>query len=181
MDDERSPVGKYLVIFILWIIPVVLILVPLLYPTESYVRDMLVLPVIVILIYVAFILAPLFYPLKNADFFDEVPKTIERFANEQRARRDVRDILKLYDGGRLPNVYELSDLTPFQKDIKRMCERLRADVEWHSSNAEKSRDLLDRMEALMRVREAEEGEGDEEQPQTGKGSQRAGKKSGKRR
>ncbi len=179
MDDERSPVGKYLVVFILWIIPVVLILIPLLYPTEGYVRDMLVLPVIVILIYVAFILAPLFYPIKNADFFDEVPKTIERFANEQRARKDVRDILKLYHGGRLPNVYELTELTPFQKDIKRMCERLRADVEWHSSNAEMSRELLDRMEALMHARE--EADEEDAQPQSDRKPPRRTGKTGKRR
>lgn len=177
MDDERTPVTKYLVVLILWVIPVVLILVPLLYPTEGYVRDMLVLPVIIVLLYVAFILAPLFHPIKNADFFDEVPRTIERFANEQRSRKDVRDILKLYRGGRLPNVYELTELTPFQKDIRRMCERLRADVEWHASNAEMSRELLDRMEALMHVKEEEE----ELPPEPEKKSQRQAKKSGKRR
>jgi len=178
MDDERSPVGKYLTVLILWIIPVVLILVPLLYPTEGHVRDILVLPVIVILLYIAFILAPLFHPPRNADFFDEVPRTIERYANEQRARKDVRDILKLYQGGRLPNVYELPRLTPFQKDVKRMCERLRADAEWHASNVELSRDLLERMHALMRA-EAEDEEEEQRQPE--KKPHHPGKKSGKRR
>lgn len=177
MDDERTSVSKYVVVLLLWIIPVVLILVPQLYPTEGYVRDMMVLPVIIVLLYVAFILAPLFHPIKNADFFDEVPKTIERFANEQRARKDVRDILKLYRSGRLPNVYELTELTPFQKDIKRMCERLRADVEWHNSHAGMSRELLDRMEALMHAHDEEE----EEQPQPEKKSQRHTRKAGKRR
>jgi len=172
MKDGRSALGKYLTILIFWLIPVGLILIPLLYPTEGYVRDMLVLPVIFILLYVAFLLSPLFRPLRNLDLFDEVPEAVERHVDAQRARKDARDLIRLYDGGRLPNVYELASLTPFQRDVKRILDRLRADAEWHSSNAEVSRDLLERMETLMRAAEEEEPEEPASRPQ---------KKSGKRR
>ncbi len=177
MSDNRASIGRYLTVLVLWLIPVALILFPLLYPTEGFVRDMLLLPVILLLLYVAFLLAPLFRPLKNIDFFDDVPGTIERYATAHRARKDVRDILRLYQGGRLPNVYELPNLTPFQKDVKRMCDRLRNDADWHASNAEVSRDLLDRMEALMHASE----EHQEDEQQSEKKPPRPAKKSGKRR
>ena len=158
MRDDRSAVGKYLTILIFWLIPVALMLIPILYPTEGYVRDMLVLPVIFILLYVAFLLFPLFRPLRNLDFFDEVPEAVERHVDALRARKDARDLIKLYDGGRLPNVYELASLTPFQRDLKRTLDMLRTDAEWHSSNAEVSHDLLERMETLMKATAEEEPE-----------------------
>lgn len=160
MRDDRSPIGKYVAVLIFWLIPVVLILIPLFYPSEGYLRDILVLPVILMLLYVSFILSPMFRPLRNLDFFDDVPETIERFVDEQRARKDARGLIRLYDGGQLPNVYELTVLTPFQKEVKRTLDGLRSDSEWHASNAEVSRDLLERMEYLMRagVDEAPESE-----------------------
>jgi len=173
MSDDRSAVGKYVTVLLAWLIPVLLVLIPLVYPAEGYARDMLALPVIFLLLYVAFLVAPLLRPVKNLDFFDDIPDVVERYSDAQRARRDARDLLRLYDGGRLPNVYELTTLTPFQRDVKRMVDRLRSDADWHSGNAEVSRDLLERMEALMRTTEVEEEEEDTA------GHQR--KKSGKKR
>lgn len=156
MSDDKSTIGKYVTVLLAWLIPVLLVLIPLVYPDEGYARDMLALPVIFLLLYVAFLVAPLLHPLKNLDFFDDIPEVVERYSDAQRARRDARDLMRLYDGGRLPNVYELRTLTPFQRDVKRMADRLRADVDWHSGNAEVSRDLLERMETLMRATEEEE-------------------------
>jgi hypothetical protein len=169
MKDARTGIGKYVTILIVWLIPVALMLIPLFYQTEGYLRDMLVLPVILILLYLAFLLSPLFRPLKNIDLFDEVPAAVERRVIALRTRKDARDLIRLYDGGRLPNVYELTDLTPFQKDVKRMLDDLRADATWHTSNAEVSQDLLERMETLMRVTEEEEPEEEPSRPQRKKG------------
>jgi hypothetical protein len=158
MKDGNSAAGKYVTVLLFWLVPVALIVIPMVYPTEGYVREILVLPVIFVLLYVAFLLSPLFRPLRNIDYFDDVPETIERYVDARRARKEARDLIRLYAGGRLPNVYELSSLTPFQRDVKRMADGLRMDAEWHASNAEVSRDLLERMEALMRATEEEESE-----------------------
>ena len=173
MKDDRIPFGKYVAVLIFWLIPVVLIVIPVLYPVEGYLRDILVLPVILVLLYVSFILSPLFRPLRNVDFFDELPEAIERFVDARRARKDARDLIRLYDGGRLPNVYELTNLTPFQNGLKRTLEKLKSDGDWHAGNAEVSRDLLERMEALMRATEVEEPDAEP--------ARHARKKSGKRR
>lgn len=165
MKDNGAAVGKYVTVLIFWLIPVALMLIPILYPTEGYVRDMLVLPVIFILLYVAFLLSPLFRPLRNLDFFDDIPEAVQRQVDAQRARKDARDLIKLYDGGSLPNVYELANLTPFQRGLMRTLDRLRTDAEWHSSNAEVSHDLLERMETLMRATPEEEPEEAPTRPQ----------------
>jgi len=133
---------------------------------------MIVLPVIFVLLYVSFVLSPLFRPLRNLDFFDEVPDAVERRVEARRARKDARDLLRLYAGGRLPNVYELTSLTPFQRDVKRLLDKLRNDAEWHAGNAEVSRDLLEQMEALMRATEEEEPEEELPKPQKKKGGKR---------
>jgi len=153
MKDDRGAVAKYLTALIIWLVPVSLLLIPVLYPTEGFVRDLLILPAILVMLYVAFILTPLFSPLKNIDFFDELPRSIERFVEGQRARRDARDIIKLYDKSRMPNVYEMEELTPFLRNIRHTCDTLRASREWHLSNAEVSSSLLEKMEALMRFEE----------------------------
>ena len=155
MKDDRSAIAKYLTILLIWLIPVAFILIVVLYPVEDYLRDILVLPVIIVLLYVSFLLAPMFRPLKNVDYFDELPAAIERFVDSQRVRKDARDLIRLYHDGTLPNVYELSDLTKFQKDVLRMAESLRADAGWHSSNHQVSQDLLDRIEQLMGLRQEE--------------------------
>ena len=155
MKDDRSAIAKYFTILLIWLIPVAFILIVVLYPVEDYLRDILVLPVIIVLLYVSFLLAPMFRPLKNVDYFDELPAAIERFVDSQRVRKDARDLIRLYHDGTLPNVYELSDLTKFQKDVLRMAESLRADAGWHSSNHQVSQDLLDRIEQLMGLRQEE--------------------------
>ena len=174
MRDAKSVFSKYAIVLVFWLIPVVLILLPLLYPVEGSLRDILVLPVILVLLYVAILLAPLFRPLRNVDFFDDIPDAIERFVDAQRARKDARELIKLYDGGHLPNVYELTNLTPFQRELRRTLDRLKSDAEWHASNAEVSRDLLERMETLMRATVSEEQQ--EEEP-----ASHPRKKTGKRR
>lgn len=174
MKDDRSAVGKYVTVLIFWLIPVALILIPLLYPTEGYLRDMLVLPVLLVLLYVAVILAPLFRPLRNLDFFDDVPETIERFVDAQRARRDARDLIRLYHDGHLPNVNELETLTPWQRGVKRTLDALRLDADWHAGNAEVSQDLLARMESLMHT-------GAEEQVEDESARRQRSRKTGKRR
>jgi hypothetical protein len=156
MGDNRSTLGKYVTVLIFWLVPVVLILIPLFYPDDGYLRDILVLPVLLVLLYMSFILSPMFRPLRNLDFFDDIPETIERFVDAQRARKDARGLIRLYDGGHLPNVYELTALTPFQKELKSTLDKLRSDAAWHVSNAEVSRDLLERLETLMRTRDDEE-------------------------
>jgi hypothetical protein len=158
MRDGSSAAGKYVTVILFWLIPVALIIIPVVYPTEGYVREILVLPVIFLLLYVAVLLAPLFRPLRNIDFFDDVPETIERYVEARRARNEARDLIRLYDGGKLPNVYELASLTPFQKNVKHIADGLRIDAEWHASNAEVSHDLLERMETLMRATGEEEAE-----------------------
>jgi len=110
---------------------------------------------LLVLLYMSFILSPLFRPLRNLDFFDDVPETIERFVDSQRARKDARGLIRLYDGGHLPNVYELTALTPFQKELKSTLDKLRSDAAWHASNAEVSGDLLERLETLMRTEDEE--------------------------
>jgi len=155
VKDDRSAIAKYFTILLIWLIPVAFILIVVLYPVEDYLRDILVLPVIIVLLYVSFLLAPMFRPLKNVDYFDELPAAIERFVDSQRVRKDARDLIRLYHDGTLPNVYELSDLTKFQKDVLRMAESLRADAGWHSSNHQVSQDLLDRIEQLMGLRQEE--------------------------
>jgi hypothetical protein len=171
MRDARSGIGRSITILVVWLIPVALMLISYFYPTEGgYLRDILVLPVILVLLYTAFLVAPLFRPLRNLDFFDDVPDAIERRVGAQRVRKDARDLIRLYDGGRLPNVYEMTTLTPFQSDVKRIAEGLRADADWHASNAEVSRDLLERMETLMHAKEEEdEPEGESSRPQRRKG------------
>ncbi|MBN1152445.1 MAG: hypothetical protein JXA58_04475 [Dehalococcoidia bacterium] len=149
MRDDRSALGKYMTVLIVWLIPVALVLIPLLYPTEGYVRDMMVLPVLLILLYVALLLAPLFRPLRNLDFFDDLPEAIDRHVDAKRARKEARELIRLYADGHLPNVDELSDLTPFQRGVKRTLDTLRIDAEWLSGNAEVSRNLVERMETLM--------------------------------
>ena len=149
MKDDRSGVYKYLIAIFMWMIPVMLILTAMLYPMEQYLRDILLLPVIGVLLYVGFLLAPMFRPLKNINYFDDIPSTIERFVVAQRAREDSRALLKLWHDGSLPNVYELTDLTKFQKDVLRMAMDLRADTDWHSSNLQLSQALLDRLDTLM--------------------------------
>ncbi len=173
MRDAKSVFSKYAVVLVFWLIPVVLILVPLLYPTQGSLRDILVLPVILVLLYVAILLSPLFRPLRNIDFFDDIPDAIERYVDEQRARKDARDLIKLYVGGHLPNVYELTNLTPFQRQLAHTLELLKNSSEWHASNAEVSRDIVDRLETLMRATETEEQADEPARP--------ARKKSGKRR
>ncbi|MBN1855774.1 MAG: hypothetical protein JW846_02330 [Dehalococcoidia bacterium] len=155
MKDARTSVHKYLLVIIMWMIPVVLILTAIVYPMEQYLRDMLVLPVIVVLLYVAFLLAPMFTPIKNVNYFDEVPSTIERFVLGQRAREDARELLKLWHDGSLPNVYELTALTKFQKDVLRIVTDLRADTEWHNSSLQLSEALLERMDTLMGLHDEE--------------------------
>ena len=172
MRDGNSAAGKYVTVLLFWLIPVGLILIPLVYPTEGYVREILVLPVIFVLLYVAFLLSPLFRPLRNIDYFDDVPETIQRYVDARRARKEARDLIRLYDGGRLPNVYELPSLTPFQRDVKRITDGLRIDTEWHASNAEVSRDLLERMEALMRASDEEESEHEPSRTPRKKGGKR---------
>jgi len=172
MKDARAGIGKYVTILIVWLIPVALMLIPLFYHTEGYLRDALVLPVILILLYLSFLLSPLFRPLRNLDFFDEVPGVVERHIDALRARKDARALIRLYDGGRLPNVYELTNLTPFQNEVKRILEELQASATWHASNAEVSQDLLERMEALMRATEDEEPQAEPSRPQRKKGGKR---------
>jgi len=155
VKDDRSAIRKYLTILLVWLIPVAFILIAVLYPVEDYLRDILVLPIIVVLLYVAFLISPMFSPLKNVDYFDEIPAAIERFVESQRTRKDARDLIRLYHDGTLPNVYELPDLTRFQKDVLRIAEFLRADAGWHGSNQQVSQDLLDRMEQLMGLRKEE--------------------------
>ncbi len=149
MRNDRTGIFKYLNAIIIWMIPVVLILLAMLYPMEQYIRDILVLPVIGLLLYVAFLLAPMFSPLKNINYFDDVPATVERVVVAQRAREDARELLKLWRDGSLPNVYELTELTKFQKDVLRMATDLRTDIDWHTSNQQVTQALLERMETLM--------------------------------
>ncbi len=156
MRDDKSAVQKYFTMLIIWLVPVALMVAAAVRPVEGFTRDLLLLPAIVMLLYAAYLVAPLFRPLKNADFFDELPAQIERIVDSQRARKDARELIKLYDGDRIANVYELAELTPFQKGIKHTCEVLKYHSEWHSSNAQASRDLLDRLEGLMHVDEPEE-------------------------
>jgi len=155
VKDDKPAIRKYFTILLVWLIPVGFILIAVLYPVENYLRDILVIPVLVVLMYVAFILSPMFRPLKNVDYFDELPATIERFVDSQRARKDARDLIRLYHDGTLPNVYELSDLTKFQKEVLRITESLRTEAGWHSSNHQVAQDLLDRMEQLMGLRKEE--------------------------
>ena len=155
MKDDRSAIRKYLTILLIWLVPVAFMLIVVFYPVEDYLRDILLLPVIVVLLYLAFLLSPMFRPLKNVDYFDELPAAIERFVDSQRVRKDARDLIRLYHDGTLPNVYELSERTRFQKDVFRIAESLRADAGWHSSNHQVSQDLLDRMEQLMGLRKEE--------------------------
>ncbi len=158
MRDDRSMVQKYLVMLLVWMVPVALMVAAAVRPVEGMARDLMLLPAIAMLLYAALLLAPLFTPIRNVDFFDELPASIERIIDSQRARKDARDLIKLYDGDRLPNVYELQQLTRFQKGILHTCEVLKSHGEWHASNAEVSRDLLDRLEELMHVAETEEQE-----------------------
>ncbi len=158
MREERSAVQKYATMLLIWLIPVGLMVAAVVRPVEGLTRDLLMLPAIVMLLYTALMVAPLFSPIRNADFFDDLPSQIERIIDSRRARKDARELIKLYNGDRLPNVYELKDLTRFQKGLLNTCETLKSHAEWHSSNAEASRDLLDRLEALMRTEEPEEPE-----------------------
>ena len=149
VNDNRSAVGKYATVLVFWLVPVALILIPILYPAEGYVREMLVLPVLLVLLYVAVLLAPLFRPLRNIDFFDDIPEAVERHVDALRTRREARELIRLYSDGGMPDVYSLSSLTPFQRGLKWTLDTLRLDSEWHSSNLEVSRDLLERMESLI--------------------------------
>jgi hypothetical protein len=158
MRDDRSVVQKYLTMLLIWLVPVALMVTAAVRPVEGMTRDLLMLPAIVMLLYAALLLVPLFNPIRNADFFDELPASIERIIDSQRARKDARELIKLYDGDRLPNVYELQKLTRFQKGILHTCEMLKSHTEWHASNAEVSRDLLDRLQELMHADETEEPE-----------------------
>ncbi|MFW6102896.1 MAG: hypothetical protein ACOC7M_01230 [Chloroflexota bacterium] len=155
MKDDRSAIAKYLTVLIVWLVPIALMLVPVLYPAEGFVRDALVLPVIVLTLYAAFLVSPMFQPLKNVDFFDEIPGVIEKHTEERRARIEARDLLRLYNDGSLPKVYEIENPTRFQRDLRRTCDTLRAAAEWHSSNGEVSANLLERLESLM-TRDEEE-------------------------
>jgi len=101
--DDRSAVGKYLTILIFWLIPVALMLIPILYPTEGYVRDMLLLPVTSILLYVSFLLFPLFCPFRILDLFAELPEAPDRNLDAHRVRSDPHGTLKHDERGRLRN------------------------------------------------------------------------------
>lgn len=169
MRDDRGAVTKYMTALIIWLVPVALLLIPILYPTEGVFRDLFILPAVLIMLYVAFILTPMFSPLKNVDFFDELPRNVERFVDGQRARRDARDILRLYDKSKMPNVYEMEELSPYLKNVRRTCDVLRASSEWHMSNAEVSGSLLEKMEALMHYKEAPEEELEDKHAHKGKG------------
>jgi hypothetical protein len=158
MREDRSAVQKYATMLLVWLIPVGLMVAAVVRPVEGLTRDLLMLPAIVMLLYAAFLVAPLFYPIKNADFFDDLPSQIERIIASQRARKDARELIRLYDGDRLPNVYQLKELTRFQKGILQTCEMLKSHAEYHASNAQASRDLLDRLEGLMRLEEPQEPE-----------------------
>jgi hypothetical protein len=171
MRDDRGAVIKYATALIIWLVPVALLLIPVLYPTEGVYRDLFILPAVLIMLYVAFILTPMFSPIRNVDFFDELPRAIERFVDGQRARRDARDILKLYDKSKMPNVYEMEELSPYLRNVRRTCDVLRASSEWHMSNAEVSGSLLEKMEALMHYKEAPEEELEDKHAQKGKGKQ----------
>ena len=109
MKDDRTAVARYATVLVVWLIPIALMLIPVLYPTQNYLRDALVLPVIALTLYAAFLVSPLLQPLKNIDLFDEIPDLIERYTDERRARKDARDLLRLYDGDSLPNVYEIEN------------------------------------------------------------------------
>ena len=169
MRDDRGAITKYLTALTIWLVPVALMLIPILYPAEGIYRDMFILPVILIMLYVAFILTPMFSPLKNVDFFDELPRNIERFVDGLRARRDARDILRLYDKSKMPNVYEMEELSPYLKNVRRTCDVLRASRDWHASNAEVQGTLLEKMEALMHYKEAPEEEPEEKHGHKAKG------------
>jgi len=169
MRDDRGAVTKYAIALAIWLVPVALLLIPILYPTEGFARDLLILPAVLLMLYVAFILTPMFSPLKNVDFFDELPRNIERFVEEQRARRDARDIVKLYDNSKMPNVYEMEELSPYLKNVRRTCDVLRASHEWHASNAEVAGNLLDKMESLMHYKEDPQDEPEEKHGHKAKG------------
>jgi len=157
MKDDRSAVARYVTALLVWLVPIALMLVPVLYPAEGYLRDALVLPVILLTLYASFLVSPLFQPLRNIDLFDEIPGLISRHTDEQRARREARELLRLYEGDSLPRVYEMKNLTRFQRDLLRTCEDLRSAAEWHASNGEVSGNLLERIENLMtRDEEGEE-------------------------
>lgn len=149
MKDAHSAVARYATILVLWIVPIGLMLVPILYPSQSYLRDALVLPAIVITLYAAFLVAPLVQPLRNMDLFDEIPGLISRYTDEQRARREARDLLRLYEGDSLPRVYDIQNPTRFQRDLLHTCEDLRAAAQWHENHGEISGNLLERIESLM--------------------------------
>lgn len=172
MNDYRSVTSKYATVLVFWLVPVALILIPLLYPAEGYMRDMLVLPVLLILLYVAVLLAPLFRPLRNLDFFDDIPEAVERHVDALRARKEARELIRLYADGHLPDVYELPNLTPFQRGLKRTLDTLRLDAEWHASNAEVSRDLLERMDVLMHTANEPPAAEDPSRPQRKKSAKR---------
>lgn len=175
MSDNRSAVGKYFTVLIAWLMPVALVLVPVFHPAEGYLREMLVLPVLLLLLYVAILLAPLFRPVRNLDFFDDLPDLVERHVDALRARKEARGLIRLYTDGHLPNVYELDTLTPFQRELKRTLETLRLDAEWHSGNAEVSADLLERMKSLMDTRDeppADNLSATPQRPQRKKGGKR---------
>ena len=87
MRDGNPAAGKYVTILLFWLIPVALILIPVVYPTEGYVREILVLPVIFLLLYIAFLLSPLFRPLRNIDFFDDENLIDEACAHADQAGR----------------------------------------------------------------------------------------------
>ncbi len=165
MREERSAVQKYATMLLIWLVPVGLMVAAVVRPVEGLTRDLLMLPAIVMLLYAAFLVTPLFSPIRNADFFDDLPSQIGRIIDSRRARKDARELIKLYDGDRLPNVYEMKELTRFQRGLLQTCETLKSHSEWHASNAQASRDLLDRLEALMRAQEPQEPE---EKPAAGK-------------
>jgi hypothetical protein len=149
MKDDRSAIARYATILVVWLVPIALMLVAVLYPVQSYLRDALVLPVIAVTLYAAFLVSPLVQPWKNVDLFDEIPGVVSKFTDEQRARRDARALLRLYQGDSLPKVYEIQHPTRFQRDLRRTCDDLRAAAEWHAGNGEVSANFLERLESLM--------------------------------